>query len=461
MRILLPTLFCALLTFSMPAGLRGQPPPREDRDFQSGDTGRRILEFMKRTEPTGFSGAVLAAIRGQVVAAVGVGSADLGEKTPVTPSTLFEIGSATKQFTAVAVMRLVQQRKVRLDDSIASYLPGVPENCRAITIRHLLQHTSGIAGTNSAGGGDDVQQVIPLFLRGGPRYPPGTHWEYWNQGYALATAIIARAAGKHYTAFCKEALFVPAGMLATRFTGDDAPRGFTVAVGRSGRGQPRSALEHPYGSYGFQYRGMGGVVTTVWDLWRWDRALGGTRVLDTDSKSKLFEPGLNQYALGWFVRKDGRGRLVQSHGGAVRGFVCELRRYPAEDGCLFVLCNRDDVPVVQVAQSLEALLLGDPAPPLELSRPLGDDLAKALAGRYDEANGTYLLVEHDGKATRAEIHWYAPRGPVSRTVLGLDAGGQLVNFEWNEKPVRVEIARNGTGPVSQCSILGRHFRRVK
>jgi CubicO group peptidase (beta-lactamase class C family) len=452
--------FSALLIISTPATTNGQSQ-HKDRDLKAGDTGRRIVEFVERAEPAGFQGAVLAAIHGEVVAAAGTGSADLAGKIPITSNTLFEIASATKQFTAAAVMRLVQDGKVRLDESITRYIPGVPESCRTITVRHLLQHTSGVPGTNSVGSGDDLQRVVPSFLRGGPKHPPGTHWEYWNQGYALAAAIITRAAKKDYAAFCKGALFVPAGMTASRFTGDDAPKGFTVAVGGSAFGPPRSALEHPYGSYGYHYRGMGGVVTSAWDLWRWDRALRGTIVLGNDAKAQLFAPGLNQYALGWFVRRDARGHTVQSHGGSVRGFACDLRRYPEDDGCLFVLANRDDAPVAQIATALQAILLGGQPSRLELPRPLGDGLARAIAGQYDDGSGTSLVVEMDGKTTRARIHWSAPRGPVTRAVLGVDGHGDMVLFEWNDKPIKVNLVREGTKPVSQCTIVGRHFRRVE
>jgi CubicO group peptidase (beta-lactamase class C family) len=432
---------------------------REDRVLSSGDVGRHIVEFVERAESVGFSGVVLAATGGQVIAAVGIGSADLAGNVPNTPATLFEIGSATKQFTAAAVLRLVEQKKLRLDDSIARQLPGVPDDCRSITVRHLLQHTSGIPGTNSAGGGDDVEKVLPLFLRGGPRHPPGTHWEYWNQGYALLSEIIARGAGEDYTTFCKKALFAPAGMVSTRFTGDAAPHGMTVAIGRSARGLPRSALDHPYGSYGFQYRGMGGVVTTVWDLWRWDRALRGDRVLGEASKARLFEPGLNNYGLGWFIRKDPRGKMVQSHAGSVRGFVCELRRYPDEDGCLFVLCNRDDVSVTEVAGALEALLSGSPPSRADPPRPLDVQLARAIVGTYEEARGAKLVVESDGKATRAITYWYSP-GPVSRSFLGLNPRGETVLYQWKEL-IKVEIVRNGSEPVTDITFLGRHFRRVR
>jgi CubicO group peptidase (beta-lactamase class C family) len=432
---------------------------REDEQYSVDLVGRRIVEFAERSESAGFTGAVLAARKGAVVAAVGVGSSDLEGKIVNRPSTLFEIASATKQFSASAMLLLVQQGRVDLDDSIVKHLPGVPESCRAITVRHLLQHTSGIPGTNSAGGGDDIEMVLPLFLRGGPKYRPGTHWEYWNQGYAIASEIIARASGKEFTAFCKEDLFAPAGLLSTRFTGDRAPDGATVAFGRSVRGPARSALDHPYGSYGFQYRGMGGVVTSVWDLWRWDRALRGDKVLSEVSKKALFEPRFNDYALGWFVRKDARGKIVQSHGGGVRGFACELRRYPDDDGCLFVLANRDDVPVQAITGALEALLFGEPLPCPEPPRPLDEKLARALAGNYEEMMGAKLAIEADGKVTRANIHWSAPRGPVSRAVLGFDRQDQVVLFAWTSS-TRIDVDRRGDEPASRVTFLNRKFERV-
>ena len=104
---------------------------------------------------------------------------------------------------------------------------------------------------------------------------------------------------------------------------------------------------------------MGGVVTTVWDLWRWDRALRGDAVLGQPAKSELFKPGLRDYALGWFVKKNKHGRQVQFHGGSVRGFACQIRRYPEQDGCLFVLSNRDDIPMGKMVNALEGILFGD------------------------------------------------------------------------------------------------------
>lgn len=461
-----------LVLLASPLAASGQEI-QEDRTHSAGEVGERIVEFVRRAEARGFSGAVLAAKGGEVVAAVGVGSADLSGRRSNTPATLFEIASLTKQFTGAAVMRLVQEGKLALDDPIAKHLPGVPENCAAITVEHLLRHTSGIPGSNSQGGGDQIERVLPLFLRGGPAHEPGTRWEYWNQGYAILSEIIARASGKSYTEYCREALFTPAGMRWTCFTGDEAPHGgeggeAAVAVGRSAMGPPRSALEHPYGSYGFQYRGMGGVVTNVWDLWRWDRALHDDEVLSEASKAELFKPGLRGYALGWFVRearRPGEG-VVLSHGGGVRGFICEMRRYPEHDAAVIVLCNRDDAPLGFVVEGVERLLFGggdaDGAGaadgPGAALRALGEETQAALAGRYRDERGNVLVVEADGVATWARIEWAA--GPVTRAILGLDGEGEAVLDDGAERH-RLGIERGEGGEAQSITILKMIYRRAE
>ncbi len=150
-------------------------------------------------------------------------------------------------------------------------------------------------------------------------------------------------------------------MRSTCFTGDAPPSGATVAIGSSARGPSRSALEHPYGSFGYQYRGMGGVVSTAWDLWRRDRALRGDAVLAAESREALFAPGPGSYGLGWFVAGSGvpGDPRIQGHGGGVRGFTCDPRRYPDFDGALIVLCDSDSWPIGLIVAALERALLAE------------------------------------------------------------------------------------------------------
>jgi len=431
---------------------------REDADLAIGPIGKQIAAWLEGAEAAGFSGAVLAAKDGKVVAAIGVGWADPERKLKNTPATLFEIASTTKQITAAAVMLLVQKGKLSLDDPIAKYLPGVPDDCKAITVRHLLQHTSGIPGSNSGGGGDRLDLVLPSFLKGGPQHKPGTHWEYWNQGYALLTEIIARASGESYVTFCKRHLFKPSKMKVTCFTGDPAPRGARVSIGQTTRGRPRSALEHPYGSYGFQYRGMGGVVTSVWDLWRWDRALHGGKLLKAPAKKLLFEPGLKGYALGWRVKQDRSGRMVQSHSGSVRGFLADMRRYPGEDGCIAVLCNRDDAPLRRVAEGVEAILFGGNARPLN-PRPDAPDaeLATILVGTYSGPRGRVLKILKIRGALRFELHWGPPNGPVTRGRVG--KRGAEVILDDGSKQYPIKTTQTAGGPVQKIVWMKDSYTR--
>lgn len=417
-----------------------------------GEVGARIARYAEQAGAFGFTGTVLAARGGKVLAATGVGLANQEREVPNDARTLFELASVTKQFTAAAVLRLVQQGKLQLDDPIHEHLPGVPEDCRGITIRHLLQHTSGMPGTNSRGWGDDLATVLPLFLAGGPRHPPGTHHEYWNQGYSLVTAIVEKAAGCSYVEFCKQQLFGPGGLTTACFTGDAAPAGVPVSIGRSWRGASRSALDHPYGSYGYQYRGMGGAVASVWDLWHWDRALRGEAVLGAQAKAELFRPGLEDHALGWFVRRL-EGRTVQMHGGSVRGFLCEIRRYPAEDAFLAVLCNRDDGPMGEVANGVAKILFGGTQ---DLPVPLPAAAGADLVGSWQSELGKLDIVRQ-GEILALTLRW-KQMGAVTRGCVvgkGLDSA-QL--FDWHST-APFEVERDQGGALVAFRMDGVRFTR--
>jgi len=419
----------------------------------------RVKSIVDRAAAEGFSGAVLVARDGSIVAESGAGFADLGGTVANTPDTLFEIASLTKQFTAAAILRLAQDGSLRLDDPISKHLPGVPESCKSITIEHLLRHTSGIPGTNSQGSGQDLEVVLPLFLKGGPRHEPGTHWEYWNQGYALLSEIVRRSSGRSWSAYCKERLFTPAGLANACFTGDPIPAGATVAMGRSAHGPPRSALEHPYGGDGFQYRGMGGAVCSVRDLWKWDRALCGDTVLNDASRESLFRPGLRSYGLGWFVTRGPGGREVHSHGGSVRGFICDMRRLRDIDGVIIVLSNNDRMPIHALTQALERALRGEAPGPAENLKPLASELAAALAGSFQSDRGTVFSIVRDGAATRAQLHWSPPSGPVTRAQLHLDAEGKVVILDGSDV-IPIELERSGDGAVTAVMLMRERYRRT-
>ncbi len=404
-----------------------------DSTVQVGNVGKRIVSFVRQAhQDVGFEGTVLAAQKGKVIAAIAVGSTHNRNNDPLTVDTLFEIASCTKPFTAIAVMKLQEDGKLNLDDSIAKHLPDIPANCRAITIRHLLQHTSGIPGTNSKGSGTEFAAVLPTFLAGGPRTPPGERHEYWNQGYSLLSEVIARASGKSYTQYVRESILIPCKMESTRFNGQKAPHGILVATGKSARGASRAALEHPYGEYGFQYRGMGGLVTNLIDLWRWDRQLARGVLLGSDAFNEMTEPGDAGYALGWRVSSLESDSVVHRHTGSVRGFLTSIQRNPTDDGCLFVLSNNDSSgPFNIVKSSCENLLAGKE--PVDYSSRISLEASQIaqLTGTYRDGQGRTLTVSREGKNAKVLINWH---GPITHGYLayGKDGGllfGTMFRFE--------------------------------
>lgn len=400
-----------------------------DGATQVGETGKRIVAFVRQAnEEAGFRGVVLAARDGKVIASVAVGSRGDGSGEPLRVDTLFDIASCTKSFTAIAVMKLVEEGRINLDDSIAEYLPGIPDSCRSITVRHLLQHTSGIPGTNSEGYGDDLANVLPAFLQGGPRNSPGEKHEYWNQGYSLLSEVIARSSRQSYTRYIREAIFKPCKMKNSRFTGQRAPHGISVATGESTRGADRTALDHPYGGeYGFQYRGMGGLVTNLIDLWHWDRTLARGELLNSESLKEMTEPGKTDYALGWRIKQLDSGATVHRHTGRVRGFLALIQRNPVDDGCLFVLSNSDaSVSFDIVCNGCENLLEGKDPPAfskLAIGPRLAPSLVAELVGTYRDKKGRTLTVRRDGRHAKVVIDWH---GLKTRGYLGATDGDGLV-----------------------------------
>lgn len=364
------------------------------------DRARAVRECLESYGRTGFSGAVLIARGERVEVEAGLGFADRESGRANTPDTRFEIASITKSFTAIAILQLEAAGKLALDDSIAKHLPGVPADKRDITLLHLLTHTSGMPRSAGAGRGEDLAAAVAAYLAPPRARTPGSEFEYWNGGYALLAGVIERASGMSYVQWMHERVLAPAGMTHSGFTGEtfaDAD----IAIGCDPGKAPRSAAEHPYDSYGYQYRGMGGLVTSVRDLSHFASALSGGALLEKAQKERLFTVLRGEYACGFYRRDAPRLRL--SHGGEVRGFHAQLSIYPKDDVAIFVLSNAGDSPPPwTVAENLEHLWFGDPTrfalPPR--TKSLSKTALDELAGTYAASDDETIEVEALGDALR-------------------------------------------------------------
>lgn len=339
-------LACALgaaLTFS-PDALHAQSSPRDTSLVGIAD---RALATWNNTHGPGC--AVGIARGGRVLLERGYGMADIQGERPITPSTILESGSVAKQFTATAIMLLMQDGKLSLEDDARKYVPELPTYGRTITVRHLLTHTSGLREWSNlfAWQGwprgtrlhtqSDVLDIITR--QKATNYPVGDFYSYTNSGFLLLRTIVERVSGKNFEAFTAERIFAPLGMTHTRWRGDYTRLipGLAQAYEKQDDGWH---LNMPFDNV----IGAGGLLTTVGDWLIWNEALTkkalGAAVGDSMTRQMKLTSGLEiQYAMGLVVSKY-RGTREISHSGSTAGYSTYLARYPELDNLsIAVMCN--------------------------------------------------------------------------------------------------------------------------
>ncbi len=307
----------------------------KDATVVSGEAGRRLDQIVKDASKD-FWGSVLVASKGKVALAKGYGFQDY-KSVAMTPLSLFEIASTSKHVTAAAILRLEQDGKLKTTDAISKFFPGLPAAAKDLTVHQFLTHTSGMSGEVGLSYGTPVEraEAVKSWFEKPLASKPGERFEYANAGYALLAAIVEVASGEKFEDYVRAKLFVPAGLTDTGFIKDgrlDAKRATT----RKSSELPGTAVDW---FWGWGYRGMGGVVTTVNDLHKWDRALRGEKVLKKKALEKYFTPEKDGYAYGWLVEKTERGTTKVHHGGAVAGYRIQLARYLEDDVVIAVLTN--------------------------------------------------------------------------------------------------------------------------
>lgn len=279
----------------------------------------------------------------------GYGFADLENDVPATAETVYRIGSVTKQFTAAAILRLAEQGKLSLDDTLQRFLPAFPSQGHRVTIRHLLNHTSGIRSYTSLGVRwqrvirNDLapDSMIALFASEPFDFKPGAQWRYNNSGYFLLGAIIEKLSGKSYGQYLQDEFFTPLGLTSTIYC-DQAPIIKRRAQGYAPRpnggfinAEPLS-MTQPYAA--------GSLCSSVGDLVKWTTALSSGKVVSPASYKLMTTPDtLNDgkpltYGFGLGTGMLGGHRQV-SHNGGINGFVSELHYYPDDSVITVVLTN--------------------------------------------------------------------------------------------------------------------------
>jgi D-alanyl-D-alanine carboxypeptidase len=356
-----------------------------------------ILKGWDRRNVPGMTVAVVE--RGKIRYMRGFGFADLGKKIPASPSTVYRIGSVTKQFTATLVMQAVEHRKVSLDDTLGSILPTSPKDWQAVTVRQLLNHTAGIPSyTELPDYLELIQQPVTpdhindRILSKPLDFEPGTQWKYSNSGYILLGMILERLYGEPFREILRKGILAPLGMRHTYFTTEDhsvmnRARGYTMTAGRV------EPAEYIYMVWPFT---AGEMESTAEDLAAWDAALYGAKILRPSSLKQMWTPATLRdgsrvgYGMGWAIGS-ANGIPIVDHSGGINGFRCYIQRTPTLGSTVIVLTNTDAIdPVplgVQLARFVDPRLAVDdraiPDSDPELSLRLKVAVLQVLSGKID------------------------------------------------------------------------------
>ncbi|HTR21655.1 MAG TPA: serine hydrolase domain-containing protein [Gemmatimonadales bacterium] len=298
--------------------------------------------------PTVPGASVIVIRDGRVVYQKAFGMADLEAHVAATPATDYRLASLTKEFTATATMLLVREGKLRYDEPVRQILPELPASAARVTIRHLLNHTSGlpdyedlIPDTQTVQVSD--QDVLARLSRKDSLYfPPGSAYRYSNSGYVLLGLIVARVSRQPFPQFLHDRIFGPLGMDGT------------LAYVRGGPNVPGRAYGYTVDSVGIRRTdqsvtsatlGDGGVYSSVEDLRRWDEALATGRLLDSAELALATTPPVladgstSPYGFGWFVDTY-RGERRWRHHGETMGFTNAIQRFPDRRFTVIILTNR-------------------------------------------------------------------------------------------------------------------------
>lgn len=360
--VLAGVLACSTLNLALEG--QSKPPGRDSKRIAAA-----VDSIVARALQDGkVAGMSVAVVWGRdTVVLKGYGYADLELDVPTPERAIYEVGSITKQFTAAAILKLADEGKLTLDDEITKYLPGFPTRGHRITLRRLLDHTSGIPGYT------EFPEFAQLSMHKLPRdslmaliaskpldFPPGEAMVYSNSGYFLLGLVIEKVSGLSYEEYLTKHLLEPAGMRDSRYCSERAVikrRANGYDVGRSGL-MRAGYLDHtwPYAA--------GSLCSTVWDLVAWNQALHGGKILAANSYRELVTPGtLNdgtrlRYAKGLVVDSLLRRRVIH-HGGGINGFLSDLKYFPDDTLTVAVLINTaGPVAPAQISRAIVETIFG-------------------------------------------------------------------------------------------------------
>jgi CubicO group peptidase (beta-lactamase class C family) len=369
---------------------------------QDASLARKLDELIKQRLPAVGPGCVvLVAKKGQIIYKKAFGISDLRSKKPMLTDMIFRIGSMTKQYTAIAILQLVEQGKIALQDTIQRYATEFPSKGHPITIENVLSQTSGIPDYLTLQNHDPAKdrdvytpaQGVDYFKDAALNFTPGSKFEYSNSNFYLLGYIIERVTGQSYDSYIKEHLLKPAGLNHTYYIykGENIPN-LTPGYSRpDGKNWEPAELQDPTVMYA-----TGGLTSTVEDIFKWHQALSAGKPISTQTLKKAYTPfkladgSLSEYAYGWFIR-DLDGSTTIEHSGSTDGYQTDEIYLPDEDVFIVALFNgfEYDMDFIMLPNDIARLAAGKPLRP-ELK--LNDDRLKQYTGTYTYNSEHQMII---------------------------------------------------------------------
>lgn len=471
--------FTALILFMVgftATDISGQQNMTAKTQSSDEESAKKVDAFLSQWDKNDLPGCSVGAVKdGRLVYKRAFGMANLDYDVPNTTSTLFNLASASKPFTAASIALLAQQKRLSLDDDIRKYVPEMPKYDETISIRHLIHHTSGIREFSALvffGGGsvdnalNDKAILNMLARQKNISFKPGEKHQYSNSNYHLLGIIVGRVSGKSLRAFAEENIFKPLGMKNTRFFDNRNEvvknRAAGYMVGQDKSISVRSSL--------FDLVGGGGVLTTVEDLYLWDQNFYEPKIGNKELIELLTSPGtLNSgekmdYAFGLFLNKY-RGLPVFKHSGNMQGYRAQTVTFPEQKFTAIALCNNMAIlPSAIVEKLADIYLEGQLKSEVPSQKKVAENLPPAIALPEKEAlryAGIYANLEtgkvfklglKDGKLINSGLLQYEiPVMPISENRLLLVAGTNVTELN----PVF-----NKSGTISEIKILTKSGKPV-
>lgn len=367
----------------------------------------RLIDDLVKTyaEYNIFNGSILVAENGSILFEKGYGYADREQKLQNTPETKFRIASLTKQFTAMLIMQLVEQGKIKLDAKLSEYLSYYrKDNGDKITIHNLLTHTSGVPNyTNSTFMEKHVDKAITpkdliiTYGSGDLDFEPGSKYNYSNTAYVMLGAIIEQVTGKSYETVLQEQILSPLGMTNSGYEHNDIKM-TNQATGYDNN--PGEVVVSKFIDMSIPFS-AGAMYSTVEDLYKWDRALYTDKLVSAESKQKIFTPFLNNYGYGWNIIKAktmDAEKTIYTHSGGINGFSTNIMRVESDNLVIIVLSNYANGQASKISNEISKIMYNIPykmpAKPItgflipSGSKSFADAIAEAkeLAKNKDEYN---------------------------------------------------------------------------